>query len=1609
MKIYFKILFFILVLILTSCAEIFLPIAALNSTQNPSQGTLPSSDVGSIDPVPLVNVDAYEDKFYQIDLSKINNITGVSGSNIPSWLTYNSITKKLEGIPDNNQNLNNFYFNVLKSGSAAPISYGPYQISIHGDPLKKYQWHLKNTGQTNFAVNAGSVGEDIHQSQTIQDNITGRGIKIAVSDSGVEIAHEDLAANIISGASKNYNLSAPYIGDPTPTSTTDYRVYHGTAVAGIISAVGWNNIGGRGVAPNSKIAGLNFLNATQTTAAQMDQASGNFDIFNYSYGSAQIKQDSSILSYTQQLRYGVTTQRNLKGSIYIKSAGNDFDGDYPYLQSNPDLSCFNNGVGPDGNKHCKYFGNSNLDIDNTLSEIIIVGALNAKGKSASYSSPGSNIWISAPGGESGDTDPAIMTTDLQGCSKGKSSSLVLPNNSFENSTLLNSNCKYTSVMNGTSSAAPVTSGAVALILEANPNLTWRDVKYILAATATKIDATATATTHPYGYDLAGHTYQNGWTQNAAGFWFHNWYGFGRVHVDNAVAMAKTYTGILNPIQFTNDVNNNWYYSSGAISQAIPDNSSTGTSSMINVRHNFIIEAVQVQFSTTHQWLTDLGVELTSPSGTKSILLNINSGMIRNNLLAFDAQLLSNSFFGEESAGNWTLKVIDGAAGGSGNLTNWKINITGHKKPNSTDLIAPNPISNIIHASAYNSSSNSPAISWTASSSSDVLRYEVSVGTSAGSANILPWSPVGLNLNYQATGLFLTVGQTYFVNVKAVDTSENESSIISSTGWLYTTSAAPTIIISAPTLTKLSSALSADFNINYSGANNITLNTADIILNQTGVSCTKSVSGSGSTTRVFNLSNCTGNGTISFSISANTATNSVGLFAAASNQSSTITIDNIAPTITGLVNDSTATRSKNWSWGCNESPCTFRYAIDTASSTNPAGTFGSIMTASQTSGSGIYYLHVQAQDSVGNISSVVHVSAVLDNTAPVLTGLSNDSVWTTSKTWNWSCNKIPCTYRFVIDANATTAPSGAYGSISTTSQIAGTGTYYLHVQAKDSLGNENSVSHFSFKLDNNPPSSPASANLSALYSQSLTTSPILNFGIATDSESGILKYQARVVQVSNSNVIKNWTDVTTGSVLSGMALVTNSQYRVEVSALDNLNNRSISTNATWLVDATSPTSPNAGITIGSTPFDLNSSPTVTWNIPTDTGGSGISFYEVRLKKSSDNSIIQDWTTKLRGDSFSGLNLIDDTNYYFEIRATDNANNVSAVATSVSWRTNYHYYQKVSVGSTFVCGITLLGSVKCWGNYPGGSSLIPKLIVGLESGVTHIDSGYDHVCAIQSGGVKCWGANAFGQLGNGNTIATTSLATPLSTGVTSISSGNYFSCAVKTNQTYCWGWGIVGQLGQAANSDSASPVLVSGTNSNVSYVISGAGNSCHKMNGVLQCWGNNTEYEFGNGSTISRNYPVNIGGSVVDMFSASSGISTTSQALRWGPGGFNGLEGGYSSTGIQTVITGFSAATSSKVYNGINYACILKTDSSLSCIGMNESGQIGIGTSVTSYSAAQVVFTSGIVDGSSSKYGGGGIVCAINSANRLMCWGANSNGAVGDKTTTNKTSPTYVLNN
>ncbi|WP_323123615.1 S8 family peptidase, partial [Burkholderia alba] len=303
------------------------------------------------------------------------------------------------------------------------------------DPLFIYQWHLQNTGQAVIGDARPVAKVDLDLTDLHARNIRGNGVIVGVVDDGLEIRHEDLAGNVVPGGSKNFVDGS---NDPTPVNGNDE---HGTAVTGIIGAVGWNGKGGRGVAPEARLKGFNFLSkdvdgldTNQDTNIRYSWGNGleskDVAVYNNSWGSVLRSYPAISLAEQGSWEKLMQSTRKGKGGIYVKAAGNNF------------------------NNHQVFFGlielctdqakslkvscvSSSTDPFNNFIGTITVAAVNAKGVRSSYSSAGASIWVSGIGGEFGVQkayfpdlsniadfakptyyDPAIVTTDLSGCARG---------------------------------------------------------------------------------------------------------------------------------------------------------------------------------------------------------------------------------------------------------------------------------------------------------------------------------------------------------------------------------------------------------------------------------------------------------------------------------------------------------------------------------------------------------------------------------------------------------------------------------------------------------------------------------------------------------------------------------------------------------------------------------------------------------------------------------------------------------------------------------------------------------------------------------------------------------------------------------------------------------------------------------------------------------------------------------------------------------------------------------------------------------------------------------------------------------------------------------------
>ncbi len=461
---------------------------------------------------------------------------------------------------------------------------------VPNDTLFSQQWHLRNTGQ-----GGGTAGIDVNITN-VWDTYRGSNILIGIVDDGLQLTHTDLFQNVNTTLDWDWNDGD---GDPSPVLSNDW---HGTSCAGVAAARGHNGRGVSGAAPYATLVGYRLIGGEATDVMEASAMTTNNHLVHLKSNSWGPYDDGVLEGpgplTRAALSNAATTGRGGRGTILVWAGGNGLE----------------------------EYDDSNYDgYANSIYTIAVAG-LTDGGKQAWYSEPGANLVVTAPS-SGGSTD--IITTDLMG-KNGYNPDPEYPGD------LQDTN--YTKTFGGTSSATPLVAGVLALVLEANPNLGWRDVQEILIRSATKND--------PSDAD---------WRTNSAGIAFNHKYGAGLVNAHGAVALAKTWENLA-PQVHASVVRTN-------VNRAIPDNNPAGiTQSFTLSVTNLRVEHVTVTFDASHTYRGDLAITLTSPSGMPSRLSEQHNDSGAN----YSAWTFSSvRHWGEEAQGEWTLNVADLGAGDTG--------------------------------------------------------------------------------------------------------------------------------------------------------------------------------------------------------------------------------------------------------------------------------------------------------------------------------------------------------------------------------------------------------------------------------------------------------------------------------------------------------------------------------------------------------------------------------------------------------------------------------------------------------------------------------------------------------------------------------------------------------------------------------------------------------------------------------------------------------------------------------------------------------------------------------------------------------------------------------
>ena len=488
------------------------------------------------------------------------------------------------------------------------------------------QWHLNNTGQS-----GGLRGMDVNildawnLKDANDDFIRGKGIVVGIVDDGVDYTHNDLYNKFKMELSLNVCTQE--------TNPYPYSNAHGTPCACLVGAQGNNNHGTVGTAPNCNISGLKRYDTCNPTDAQLaallTHKKDKISIYSNSWGpsdNGQTLGGAGPLT-KRAIRDACENGRQGKGNIYVWAGGNGL------------------------------IGNDNSNKDSYCNDIhtIAVSAIAHTGVQSWFSEPGANLLIGAPSnGPSTGTGGGIVTGDVVG-SEGYTDSDI------------------TYSFGGTSASCPIVAGIIALILQANPILTWRDVQYIVLQSASKNDLSDVDWTNNISQD--SHFIKNEETNvyeynNETGYHINHKYGFGLINATGAVLLAQKwetdnlYVDTLQTIEHIFDVQ---------IDIPDYDNTPEPIINTIDITETIKIEHIQLIVDIDHTFRGDLKIEITAPSGTKSILIDKHSDS--NNDYS-NWNFSSVRHWGESSLGIWTITITDLRISNTGTLQNMKLKLYG---------------------------------------------------------------------------------------------------------------------------------------------------------------------------------------------------------------------------------------------------------------------------------------------------------------------------------------------------------------------------------------------------------------------------------------------------------------------------------------------------------------------------------------------------------------------------------------------------------------------------------------------------------------------------------------------------------------------------------------------------------------------------------------------------------------------------------------------------------------------------------------------------------------------------------------------------------------------
>lgn len=498
---------------------------------------------------------------------------------------------------------------------------------VPSDSLFSQQWNLYNTGQ-----NGAVRGVDINVLNAWHLGYSGKGVSIGVFDTAMDVTNTDLKPNIDLTKEITASMVADHaFVDPTKIVSSALDS-HATSVAGIIGAAK-DGSGVVGIAYNAKMTPVDILGAQSGNYGweAVQVGAKLFDVTNNSWGFSTPYSVGQLDSSSQYwvmsgLKTAADQGRHGLGTIQTLASGN-------YRQNHMTTEL----TGPTVDRH-----------------VIVVGATDDHGSVSYYSNGGASLLVVAP---SSGLSTGITTDDVTG-SLGYSAGST------------------TNTFGGTSAATPELSAVAALMLQANPNLGWRDVQDIIAITARHTGSAIGGGTS--GFEADAWSFNHATNVNGGGMHFSNDYGFGMVDAFAAVELAKTWNFVHSAAGTSaNEI------SASAFNNTSIDVGHAKTNVLtFNITAHESVESMVLDLSNLKiDHASNLVITLTSPTGTISQIVNHDGGSSAT--ITNGWEFMSQEFRGEDAYGTWKVTISDTGASDIGSLSSAKLTAYGSSLANNS--------------------------------------------------------------------------------------------------------------------------------------------------------------------------------------------------------------------------------------------------------------------------------------------------------------------------------------------------------------------------------------------------------------------------------------------------------------------------------------------------------------------------------------------------------------------------------------------------------------------------------------------------------------------------------------------------------------------------------------------------------------------------------------------------------------------------------------------------------------------------------------------------------------------------------------------------------------